>query len=79
MLVLYMRPTCSYCLDVLHAANERGIVFELRNIANPEHAEALKARGGKRQVPYLIDEGNGVEMYESEDIVRYLENRPSGF
>ena len=29
-------------------------------------------RGGKQQVPYLIDEARGIEMYESEDIVDYL-------
>ncbi|MGH7175703.1 MAG: glutathione S-transferase N-terminal domain-containing protein [Minisyncoccia bacterium] len=74
MLILYMRPTCSYCLDVLHAANRLGIVLELRPIENPGHAAALRQRGGKQQVPYLVDEGNRVEMYESADIVRYLES-----
>ncbi|HVW82659.1 MAG TPA: glutathione S-transferase N-terminal domain-containing protein [Candidatus Paceibacterota bacterium] len=72
MLVLYMRPSCRYCLRVLEAANELGLVFELRNIANPLHAAALRERGGKQQVPYLVDEERGVEMYESEDIARYL-------
>ena len=28
--------------------------------------------GGKLQVPYLIDTGNGHEMYESDDIISYL-------
>ena len=29
-------------------------------------------RGGKAQFPYLVDPNTGREMYESDDIVRYL-------
>lgn len=35
--------------------------------------EALKARGGRIQVPFLIDPNTGAELYESKAIVRYLE------
>ncbi len=35
-------------------------------------AELLE-RGGRMQVPYLVDPNTGVEMYESTDIVEYLE------
>lgn len=72
MLTLYMRPGCGHCKKVLEAANALGIVFDLRNIENPEHAHALVARGGVRQVPYFIDEARGVELYESGEIVAYL-------
>ncbi len=34
---------------------------------------ALKERTGRVQLPYLVDPNTGVEMYESEDILRYLE------
>ncbi len=34
----------------------------------------LVARGGKMMVPYLIDPNTGTEMYESDDIVAYLES-----
>ena len=72
-MILYYKPTCPYCVKVLDFANEHGISFELRDIvADDAHAEALIARGGKRQVPYLIDEANGVEMYESNDIIEHL-------
>ncbi len=73
MLTLYMRPTCSHCVDVLHAANALGLVLEMKNIANPVHAKELIERGGKQQVPYLVDPVRNVEMYESRDIVGYLE------
>ena len=33
---------------------------------------ALHERTGQLQVPYLIDPNTGVEMFESEDIKRYL-------
>ena len=46
--------------------------FDERNITDPGVAEELIARGGKLQVPYLIDEARGKELYESEAIVAYL-------
>ena len=73
--ILYMRPTCPYCRKVLKYAEEHGLSFELRDIAKPENAAALRARGGKQQVPYYLDEANGVAMYESEDIVAYLQSK----
>ena len=39
--------------------------------------EALLARAGKVQVPYLIDPNTGTEMFESADIIDYL-NRTYG-
>lgn len=35
--------------------------------------EALLARAGKVQVPYLVDPNQGVEMFESADIMAYLQ------
>lgn len=34
----------------------------------------LKERTGRVQLPYLIDPNTGAEMFESEDILRYLES-----
>ena len=73
--VLYVKTGCPYVARVLSFASERGIKFEERNIADMRVAEELIARGGKRQVPYLVDLEKGVEMYESEDIVEYLKNK----
>jgi glutathione S-transferase len=33
----------------------------------------MMAKTGRFQVPYLVDPNTGVEMYESEEIVKYLE------
>ncbi|MES2931289.1 MAG: glutathione S-transferase N-terminal domain-containing protein [Patescibacteria group bacterium] len=72
MLILYMRPGCPYCARVFKAAEELTISFDERNINEPGINAELLARGGKRQVPYLVDTERGVEMYESEDIIKHL-------
>ena len=74
-LILYVKTGCPYCIKVTEFAEKKGIEFELRNIADPAIAEELIERGGKRQVPYLVDVENAVEMYESDDIVEYLRSR----
>lgn len=72
MLTLYVKTGCPYCLRVLRAAEELGITFDERNIADPAVAEELIKRGGKRQVPYLVDAERNIEMYESAGIEEYL-------
>lgn len=72
MLTLYMRPGCPYCAKVFQAAEELGVTFEERNVYDPAVSEELMARGGKRQVPYLVDSDAGVEMYESDRIIEHL-------
>jgi hypothetical protein len=55
-------------LDVLE------IPYYVHNIAkgSPEREEFKKLTGGKMQVPFMIDENTGKQMFESEDIVKYL-------
>jgi glutaredoxin 3 len=74
MLILYYKPTCSFCRRVLAVIDRLQLEVDLRDIeSNPEHAEALVAHGGKRQAPYLIDEAKGVALYESDAIVAHLQ------
>ena len=75
MLTLYYRPTCPFSKKVLKAAKELGLGLEVRDIGEGMHAEELVTRGGKQQVPYLVDRKHGVEMYESEDIIAYLKGK----
>lgn len=72
MLILYMRPGCPYCAKVFRVAEALGVAFDERNINDPAINAELLARGGKRQVPYLVDPERGIEMYESEDIIAHL-------
>ncbi len=73
MLTLYVKTGCPYCAMVLHSLEELGLEFEEKNVVDPAISEELIARGGKRQMPYLVDTEAGVEMYESADIVKHLE------
>lgn len=72
MLTLYVKTGCPFCRKVLDTGEELGITFEEKNIADDTVAAELIARGGKRQVPYLVDGEKGIEMYESGDIDAYL-------
>jgi glutaredoxin len=73
MLTMYVKTSCPYCALVLGVVEKLGLDVEQKNIADDTVASELIARGGKRQVPYLIDTEKGVEMYESSDIAEYLE------
>ena len=73
-LVLYYRPTCPFCVRVLKRMKDLGIegAITLKNISDDEEAEAtLISVGGKRQVPCLFIDGE--PLYESDDIVTWLE------
>ncbi|MBL7045718.1 MAG: glutathione S-transferase N-terminal domain-containing protein [Parcubacteria group bacterium] len=73
MLKIYVKTGCPYCEKVLAKVNELGIEVEQLNIADDSVAAELIERGGKRMVPYLVDEDRNVEMYESADISDYLD------
>ncbi len=71
---LYYKPTCPFCLRVINFAQHNGIELDLQNVAEDRDAYAeLISKGGKQQVPFLLDEENDVSMYESADIIEYLQ------
>jgi len=72
MLTLYRKIGCPYCTRVLATARELDLTLAEKNIADPGVADELVALGGKRQVPFLVDDARGVSMYESGDIIEYL-------
>ncbi len=72
MLTFYVQTGCPYCRKVLDTADGLGLRYEKRNVADLGVEEELVARGGSAQVPFMIDEEHGVEMYESEHIAAYL-------
>ncbi|MEX0651925.1 MAG: glutathione S-transferase N-terminal domain-containing protein [Candidatus Paceibacterota bacterium] len=73
MLTLYVKTGCPFCLAVHAKVEDLGINVEEKNISDDVVAEELVARGGKRQVPYLVDSERNIEMYESGDINIYLD------
>lgn len=75
MLTLYVKTGCPFCHKVLDVGRELGLSFDEKNIADDAVAAELVRRGGKRQVPYLVDSERNTELYESADISEYLRAR----
>ncbi len=73
-LELYEFEGCPYCRKVREALT----ILDLDAMVypcpkrGPRYRQEVKERGGKAQFPYLVDPNTGKEMYESDDIVRYL-------
>lgn len=78
MYTLYIRPSCPFCQKVMRLIEEKEIAVDTKDISDPALADELIEHGGKRQVPYLVDNERGAAMYESEDIIAYLVSRISG-
>ena len=72
MLTLYVETGCAFSQKVLDMGEALGLEFNLKNIAEPGVTEELIERGGRKQLPFLVDDENDVEMYDSQDIVQYL-------
>jgi glutaredoxin 3 len=76
MITLYYKPTCPFCRRVLAVVDRLSIEVELKDVAEDEtFASELVAAGGKMQVPYLVDTTTDTAMYESDDIVAYLQKQ----
>ncbi len=73
-LELYEFEGCPYCRKVREALSILDLDAMIHPCpkGGPRFREALKLRGGKAQFPYLVDPNTGKEMYESDEIVRYL-------
>ena len=79
MLSLYYKESCPFCQRVLQMAENLGVAFDLKDIEDDEAVAAeLVEKGGKRQVPYLVDTDKDVAMYESGDIIDYIRDNYAG-
>ncbi|MDR3608162.1 MAG: glutathione S-transferase N-terminal domain-containing protein [Oligoflexia bacterium] len=76
-LTLFQFEACPFCVKVRRAMRRLGIQAELRNaLPGTSAAEELIREGGKLQTPCLRikkDDGSFQWMYESSDIIQYLE------
>jgi glutaredoxin len=71
--VLYIRPTCPYCVSVLRTLDSLHKKIPIKDVAShPEFAKELLQIGGKRQVPCIII--NGKALYESREIIEWLQD-----
>jgi glutathione S-transferase len=73
-LELYSFEASPFCRLARECLASLEIPYLLHNVAkgSPQR-DAFVQRSGKMMVPYLVDPNAGVEMFESADIVRYLE------
>jgi glutaredoxin len=72
MITLYINPACPFCRKTLETARELNVPLTVKDIHDEGVAEELIRIGGKKQMPYMIDDERGVSMYESDDIIAYL-------
>ena len=77
-LSLYQFRACPFCVKTRRAIHALGVDIELRDINKDlRHREDLQEGGGQVKVPCLrIEDNNEVRwMYESNDIIAYLNQR----
>ncbi|MBJ9975671.1 glutaredoxin [Pseudomonas sp. S75] len=77
-LALYQFHACPFCVKTRRALHRLNVPVALRDAKHdPQHRQALLEGGGRVKVPCLrIDEeGRSTWMYESNDIIAYLEKR----
>ena len=80
-LSLYQFHACPFCVKTRRAIHRLNVPIALRDAKNdPQAREQLLAGGGRVKVPCLrIEEAGGTRwMYESDDIIAYLEQRFAG-
>lgn len=77
-LSLYQLHACPFCIKTRRALHKLNVNLKINDIAkNPAHRDALKNGGGRVKVPCLkINQDNKVRwLYESDDIIAFLEQR----
>lgn len=80
-LELFQNEDCPYSHAVRERLSELGLDFISRSVSFEEDERAKKTHerlvqaGGQDQVPFLIDHTTGERMYESEDIIAYLDRK----
>ncbi len=72
MLELFILENCPYCKKVMSYMDEHNIPYKKIDTMNKESEESLIRIGGKRQVPFLVDNDRNIQMYESSDILEYV-------
>lgn len=77
-MALYQFFGCPFCIKTRRALHRLNLPIETRNAKRGSfYREELETQGGKGKVPCLRigEHGNDTWMYESGDIIAYLEQR----
>ncbi|MDH5256493.1 MAG: glutathione S-transferase N-terminal domain-containing protein [Gammaproteobacteria bacterium] len=76
---LYQYAACPFCVKVRHAIKKQNLKIEFRDAKrNEDHRFDLLTHGGELKVPCLRIKkttGEDVWLYESDDIIRFLNQR----
>ncbi|MGM0578531.1 MAG: glutathione S-transferase N-terminal domain-containing protein [Myxococcota bacterium] len=79
LLELWNFEASPFCRKVREALCALNLDYLVHNVAKRSaRRPRLVALGGRMMVPYLVDPNAGVAMYESDDIVAYLERTYAG-
>jgi glutathione S-transferase len=74
LLELWSFEASPFCRIVREALCELELAYRLHNVGKGSpRREGFVSRSGRMMVPWLVDPNTGIEMFESADIVRYLE------
>ena len=71
MLALYISETCPYSRKVLDYFDDNHIAYLKHDISEPQNLKVLLEKGGKAQVPFMVDDEHDLSLYESDDIIDY--------
>ena len=77
-MTLYQFHGCPFCIKVRRTLHILNVPVALIDAKDPTNEKVLIEQGGKRQVPCLRiadDSGQVTWMYESKQIIDYLNNR----
>lgn len=84
MLELYQSESCPHSANVRERLSELGVSYVSHNprlpgaeggdVTNEVAHEKLTA-GGADQIPYLVDTERETTVYESDDIIAYLDDQ----
>ncbi|MEI6860564.1 MAG: glutathione S-transferase N-terminal domain-containing protein [Shewanella sp.] len=77
LLALYQYKACPFCVKVRRTIRRQGLNITIIDAKQDNHKQTLIDQGGKAKVPCLRIEENGKTrwMYESSDIIHYLDTR----
>jgi glutaredoxin len=77
-MALYQFFACPFCIKTRRAMHRLNLPIETRNAnKGSQFRTELEQQGGKVKVPCLriAEDGKDIWMYESSEIIRYLEQR----
>lgn len=79
MIELYQKEDCPYCAKVRSVLTDLQLDWLSRTAPKgaPQRQKLLEL-GGKEQVPFMVDTTTGIMLYESADIIKYLQQHYGG-